>query len=81
MTQTAPKPRPKFSRDSEANARAVIECFRGSPGEYEMLKGVLCLSHAFDVGHDFGIDTRLIAARMSEHFAEAVDRIEGKVTP
>ncbi len=50
----------------------LIENFRGNKHEFEMLKGVLCMNHAFDcTTTDFDLvesvfDDMMIASRMDE---------------
>jgi len=59
-------------QDTERNTAAVINSFKGLPGEYNMLKGLLCADHPMAYGEPMqrryasAIDTRMIAARMDE---------------
>lgn len=51
---------------------AIIKHYRGLPGEWEMLKGLLCMTHPFDCSNadfkklDACFDGLMIAARMDE---------------
>ncbi|ALL68697.1 hypothetical protein K788_0000280 [Paraburkholderia caribensis MBA4] len=62
-------------RNQKLRTQKVINHFRGLPGEFSMLKGLLCASHSME-GHDevryrYFFDSSLIAARMEEINAAA----------
>ncbi|MBN3762367.1 hypothetical protein [Burkholderia sp. Ac-20365] len=62
-------------RNQKLRTQKVIDHFRGLPGEFPMLKGLLCASHPMEgqdvVRYRYFFDSSLIAARMDEINAAA----------
>lgn len=58
------------TKETKERTQKLIEHFRGKPGEWDMLKGVLCVDHVFEYDSevqknwDATIDKMMIAARM-----------------
>ena len=62
----------------ELRTRAILKRWKGLPGEFYMLKGLLCISAVFDAEHFEGemvralFDSKMIAERMDEIQNEAL---------
>jgi len=49
-----------------ARTKKLIEVYKGLPGEFMMLKGLLCMSHIDDKVLNDAIDGMTVALRMDE---------------
>lgn len=55
---------------TEQRTQVIIEKYRGNKHEFQMLKGILCMNHGWDIEDDVKlyalIDNTMIAERLDE---------------
>lgn len=62
------------TKNKEARTQALIDAYRGLPGEFFMLKGLICLGTVNHLGEPLTarLDDAMLAARMDEITTAAI---------